>query len=243
MLSSLCLVAAAAVVTAPPAIPVNHVKLTRAKAGAYEAEAVYPQFHPKTPVLMLANRDLTEKVKSSFDEFTKSADEFVKDMGNPSHPWEMSLTSTVSMVDANLVSVVTWNYSFSGGAHPNTVADSYTYGLVGGKAQRLTLADILVPGQTPKQFGDEVVLPLLNEQKMKRAGDTLDTIALDSLKYFIVSRTHLTWVFSAYVVGPYVEGEYTVKVPIESVRDRLNVNGPLKPILAAADPQMPARPR
>ena len=148
--------------------------------------------------------------------------------------WEYELNCDVSYKAPNLISLVTTTNSFAGGAHPNTYMKSYVFGLVNGKAKLLRLSDIVKKGIKAQYVIDYVGKPALLKEKQGKSSDLeLDPgweIPNKIWSQFTVDKSGLTWNFSPYDVGSYAEGPYIVPLPWASMKEYVDLNGPLKPL-------------
>lgn len=205
---------------------------------------VTPFFASNNPLALLANQEIKPDFTKDRDEFVKNYLEYVRDPGvRPQAPWEMTVSPTVSLADSRLVSVVMEHYWYSGGAHPNTRSTMYNYGFVGNQATRLTLDKILNKGVSVEWFMNKVVLPDLNEIKRKRDMDELDGLDPVLAHNFYLSKGGITFLFSRYDVGAYVEGEYLVKLPWNRVDKYFDQNKTVNFLFTEPDRLRPTRPR
>src|SRR5262245_37694604 len=112
-----------------------------AKKGVWTAKAIYPIFHKGTPVNDAASAAFREAAKTYYDEFMTAAH------SNPQRvSYELDVKPTIALNNGHLISGYYTAFSFTGGAHPNTVFKTITVGMVNGKPKILTSADILVGG-------------------------------------------------------------------------------------------------
>lgn len=207
-------------------------------------KVVTPFFVGNNPLGLLANQEIRADYAKDRDEFVKNYKDFVREPGvRPTAPWETSATPNVSLSDSRLISVVMEHFWYSGGAHPNTRYTTYNYGFVGNQATRLTLDKILNKGVSPAWFLNEVVLPDLNEIKKTRGLDPLDGIDPVLAQSFYLSKGGLTFLFSAYDVGAYYEGAYTVKIPWARIDKYFDQNKTVNFLFTEPDRTRPTRPR
>lgn len=203
-------------------------KLAQAKRGFYEATSSYPVFAGASEVAHLANAEIAKKARADFDRFVRDSKQEAR-FGRPANPWGYESKTVVALATDSLVSVYLDRYEYSGGAHPNTFQAPLNFGIVAGRAKRLTLRDVVKPG-TEVTVLQQVVRARLNAAKKTRGGDPVDSIEKDLGDSFVVTRAGMTWLFPAYSVGPYAEGSYEVKIPWSDLSPYLVADGPLSSV-------------
>lgn len=220
-----------AILGQPSASPVRSV-LAKVP-GMYEVEAKYPVLRGTSAVVKLANATL----KADAERFVKTAvqelnSEFLpKGSQRPPNPYGYSLTSEVKYLGPDLVSVVSFAYSYTGGAHPNHYYVTSNFGLVGGKAKKLNIGDLFRPKFA---FLNEITTNVMPELVRREAG-WVESGAITEIDYpraniFSVDKKGVTFYFEAYSVGSYAEGDYVVSVPFTEFTG-LDKAGPLRPLL------------
>jgi len=179
----------------------------------------YPRFMGKSKLEEFANTTILKKLGTAEEEFLGAVQGFDE---IPTTPWEIDITGIVSLKSPTLISVLLEHYEFTGGAHPNGFTHSINVALINNKPQSITLKHIVAPGKSTSAIIDGLVKPKLNEQKMARVNEPLSEFPADAESKFIVSKNGLTFLFDKYSVGPYVEGEYIVKLNWNELKGLIN---------------------
>lgn len=203
-------------------------RLSSVQKGRWDAKASYPAFGGTSAVAKLANSTLAGDAKKMFDEFVKDAragGQIQRELGVE---YAFELSTVIGVATTDFISVFFDGYFFTGGAHPNTNQMPYTFGMVGGKAKRLGLADLVTSKAAVGDVMNKVVRPRLNAAKKERGGDPIDKFDPGLENSFVVTKAGLTWLFPPYAVGPYAEGGYQVKVPFADLAPYLRSGGVLK---------------
>lgn len=196
------------------------------KKNRWEAKARFPQFQGTSAVVKLANANISKVARADLADFLKYAKE-PRPAGMPSS-WEFDSESEVAYTSASLISLNLRTYNYSGGAHPNTSFTLLNYGIVGGRAKRLQLSDVVL---RPKDLMGGLVLEKLNAVKKSRDIEALTSIDAEYANAFLVTRSGITWMFQPYAVGAYVEGAYEIKCSWAELAGYVRPNGPLKELV------------
>lgn len=194
------------------------------KGPRLTATAHYPVFG-SSPVQQMASRTIEGAVKNVFSEIMRIA----KEPAPPGHPYKNELTwdAQVGVNFADLVSVRTTHFEYTGGAHPNTYQKTYNFAMVNGKAMRLMLRDILRKDLSPLDWANEVVLRGLNKAKEARDIESFGYLDASLVNSFYITERGIVWVFQHYAVGSYAEGPYEVEVQWPALRNAVDPKGPV----------------
>jgi len=140
----------------------------------------------------------------------------------------------VAYADARLVSLLTTNYMDAGGAHPNTVFTSEVFAMDGEKPRLISLDDLFTPGSGYLNALFARVTTDIKRQKKARgvSQEIWDTFTTKDLNVYTLSPRSITFVFSPYVAGAYVEGVYDVTIPYTEIARFINPDGPLARFVA-----------
>ncbi len=187
----------------------------------FSLKFTYPYFLGKSKLEEFANKAVRKPLDTAEKEFIDATKELTE---TPTSPWELEIKGTVSLQTSKLISVLYERYEYAGGAHPNTFTHCVNVGLINGKPQMISLKDILAPGVNSSMVIDGLVKPNLAKQKLARVNEPLTDFPDNSEVHFIISKNGLTFPFDKYTVGPYVEGEYIVKLTWKDLKGKINTN-------------------
>jgi hypothetical protein len=134
------------------------------------------------------------------------------------------VTWRVAAETPRLLSLVRDEYTFAGGAHPNSASTALLFDKRAGRE-----VDALVPTASAKLDG--ALCDALKRAKAERGGVELDGDTWTCPKWKDAQAAlapgardkaaGLTFLFSPYEVGPYAEGGYEVTLPAATFRDAL----------------------
>ncbi len=208
----------------------SNLTISKVKKGYWTASASYPKFQSGSAISRLANHDIAEFSAHTIHEW---ATDITKDMEKPTDPWAEDSTTTVVLARPDLISLEVALYSDSGGAHPNTQLITSNFGMVKGKAKKLTLADLFKRGTNPLPLVSKIVMAKLKEKNASwiENGD-VKALDLKSGDEFVIATDRLTYIFSPYEMGSYAEGSYIIDVPFAALGAKLDPSGPLKELLS-----------
>lgn len=184
----------------------------------YEVEISYPRFGHAA-----VDRQIEEWVRAIAKE-SKPGDG--DDPGVPSN-WSVELGYEVKRADAQMIVVAFQNYSYTGGAHPNTSTETFNF---------------LMPEGRRVEFGE-----LFSQRGIRRVSDISiarlkedlggpDGIGdMDWIKRgagpnarnfssFELLPRELFITFDAYQVAPYAAGPQEVRIPLSDLRDVMRPN-------------------
>jgi hypothetical protein len=214
--------------TAAAAPQVRWLTLKSSRPGLYDIRARYPELKGPGPVTALANREFRSEAESEAGSVRQAALGDRKLGAQRFGPYELRLSTHLSVVDDELVTGYLASDSFTGGAHGNAHYLPLNFGIVGGRAVKLRLKDLLRPEVDPVRFYSDATLPGLNQQKRAREASPVDEVPPQLVDRFVITRAGITWIFAPYDVGAYAEGAYFVKVPWEQMEGSLRTAGPLQ---------------
>lgn len=184
----------------------------------------YPVFLGHGSFVKDVNRSVYKFIEKYVTDFERGAREFQRDMpGRPTADWELDINFTVSISSEGLISLLIQQFDYSGGAHPNSFDDCLNYQNRGGRAYKLQFSDLLRNGKSTSDFVSAFILPEVNRQKISRQVETIDSIDPKLMDHFVITPAGLAFMFNKYDVGPYVEGEYMVKLRWSQVGDWLEL--------------------
>lgn len=132
--------------------------------------------------------------------------------------WERQVDYKVVHEDADYVSVVFTDYSFTGGAHGNTGYHTFVFMRQPAGWQEVALADLLLPGPEPLDRLSDLLVEELKKKgaALVKAG-TIKAFGHEQLRCFAATPKALTFYFAPYEVGPYSDGSYEAAVALDAL--------------------------
>jgi hypothetical protein len=138
--------------------------------------------------------------------------------------WQVEKRMIVLHRDARLLSVRLDETSYTGGAHPNSLADLATFDLASGR--RITLDDVLLPDALPQltgaagsAFRETRAVPA--DRSLREAGFWFEGDVFSLPDRWAIVGEGLAFHFDAYEVAPYAAGPTDFVVPWSALRGAL----------------------
>lgn len=232
LLVALCWPAAAA----PKADATINTRAIEASVTIDPALKAYRGLYPR--LLAQGKRDMAKRRASADRDYRSEPDLF---RGGRNYAFDR--TYEKRSVIQGYVSILRRDYSYSGGAHPNSVVDTLLWDTRAGKfiSIRPFFDETATNGPTMRTLANAVRAAVVAAKTARGippdvANDPtwLDGIKPDLTKIGGVAlapstardkSSGLLFYLSPYAVGPYVEGSYTVFVPWTAFKDRLSRAG------------------
>jgi len=230
----------ATLVRSPSVIIINEM-LTAAITIALQSHSVpAKKVHEKTPqyevTLTIPALPSAEASKTIEDWARKYADEwknFIKDdTSERPNPYAYEVSPLKTFKHGNFVSQSMFLYQFSGGAHP--AHNTFVFNLLteGGEARKVETEEFFKKGVDPYKLLSPILINNLRKQKaawivegmytsfvktFREGNDGTTQLPIPSL-----SAKGMSFLFDAYAVGSYAEGDYKVFVPWSRVSKDLD---------------------
>jgi hypothetical protein len=169
-----------------------------------------------------------ELVASTIDPFIQSTtSEFFDIVGGAFSPapgpYALHITYEEFKHSDAVASLVFTIYMFTGGAHGNTLHQTFTFDLADGTL--ITLDDLFIDTEAAL----EVIYPIVEADLTATLGDMLDPQWLadgsgtnpDNYQNFALDADNLIFYFSPYQVAPYAAGTQVVSIPLSDLSNVL----------------------
>jgi hypothetical protein len=176
------------------------------------------------------NQAVTNLVAPRTGEFKKVADETAReeaaakqDAKSSLPPNSLSVSYDITAADKNFISVLFSFYEYLGGAHPNTITESFNYDL--NRNAPVSLADLFTPNSN--------YLKVISDYAIKEL-KKLDTVSgvengagpkIENFHSWNITPAGLKITFDPYQVGPYAAGPHEVVVPYSVLKPIIRQDG------------------
>ena len=173
-----------------------------------------------------------EKSNKSFDAMmTTFLDEyknFKKDFPNSAQHWKLERIATELYKDNNIFCIELFEYSYLGGAHPNSFRNFVNFNLANG--DELKLSDILIKGYTEQLnvIGEEIFRQTNEIEPTKdltEAGFWFDNNKFSLNNNFTIDDYGLTFYFNNYEITAYAFGPTELFIPYNRISDLIKPDG------------------
>jgi peptidoglycan-N-acetylglucosamine deacetylase len=176
------------------------------------------------------NQAVTNLVAPRTGEFMKVADETAReeaaanqDAKSSLPPNSLSVSYEVTAANKDFISVLFSFYEYLGGAHPNTITESFNYDL--NRNAPVSLADLFTPNSN--------YLKVISDYAIKEL-KKLDTVSgvengagpkIENFHSWNITPAGLKITFDPYQVGPYAAGAHEVVVPYSVLKPIIRQDG------------------
>lgn len=151
--------------------------------------------------------------KEAYEESKKHNFDFI--------PYEASESYTVTYNNGKLLSIPIVFYTYTGGAHGNTIQEPYNFNLETG--DKLTLKDIFKEGSNFKNIISEIIKSSIEENPDIYFDDAINTVNnLSDTQKFYITDDNLVIYYDLYEIAPYSSGIREFQVPLHSLSSELN---------------------
>lgn len=147
---------------------------------------------------------------------------------NPFSPLAFSLSYEINTDRGNILSITSYKYSFTGGAHPNSTQWSHIFDLK--NQQELALSDIL--NGTPAEISETVAAAFqkyldacqndISAEGIASIGERIKE-EIENVHFYVTDEA-LVLYFQPYQVGPYVLGCPTADIPFSGNENLFKLN-------------------
>lgn len=180
---------------------------------------------------------LESEGRTRIDDFVREGRQFAAD-GMLGWGWEMHEYVTLEGVASSYLSLLNHVYVYTGGAHPNSFFATYLLSLRPSGVTMLGIQDLFRTDSTWLKRITPLILEDLARQEAAwvTQGDVTELTPND-LAAFTLSADGLTFYFSPYAMGPYVQGSFEVILPYEALLGLAPAGGVLEAFGTAAPPR------
>lgn len=151
--------------------------------------------------------------KESFEESKSDNFKFI--------PYEAIEDYKVTFNNGKLLSVPITFYTYTGGAHGNTIKESYNFNLENG--DRLTLKDIFLNNSNYKDTLKQFIKTSIEENPdiyFDYATDVVDNLD-DSIPFYLTDNSLVIY-YGSYDIAPYSSGIREFEIPLFSLSSKFN---------------------
>jgi hypothetical protein len=171
-----------------------------------------------------SNESFEDMMMSFLDEYKN----FKKDFPKSAQHWKLERISTELFKSKNIFCIELFEYSYLGGAHPNSYRKFVNFNLSTG--DELTLTDILIKGYSKKLnvIGEEIFRQT-NEidpnKDLTEAGYWFDNNKFSVNNNFTIDEYGLTFYYNTYEITAYAFGPTEIFIPYNRISDLIKPDG------------------
>jgi hypothetical protein len=173
--------------------------------------AKYPVLVGDSPAIAAINSAVEADVKDNIASCKAEYADFITDIGDVSANWNIDITYEIKTLDENIVSMSVTDYSFLGGAHPNTTVHGITYSLDTG--EKLIADDFITDALTAGKDGVRLMVQADPEQYPFYDEEQFSLTDND----FYIEDNKLVFLVQAYEIAPYARGLVEYKIDLNGL--------------------------
>ena len=186
----------------------------------------------KTPIVNYSNKEIGKKINSilkgdiiSFkNQIEISAEESFKESKKHSFqfiPYEAIAIYETTFKNSKILSIPITFYTYTGGAHGNTIKEPYNFDLSTGNKIRLN--NIFKENFDYKPLLKEYIKSTIEEDPDIFFDDAMSVIdKLDNNQKFYITNENLVVYYDLYEIAPYSSGIIEFKIPLAELKPYLN---------------------
>ncbi len=180
-----------------------------------------PHIKVNVPVVTGGTGEAALKVMN--DDILKTTHDLMKAQSYPSPDIrEMDGTFEIKNNQRGVLSLSLLNYTFTGGAHGNTLQRSLTFDVENGRSYKL--GDLFKPGSNYRQRLDAIIQAQIKARNLPLLGD-YPGITED--QDFYIADKALVVYFPLYAIVPYAWGFPYFPISVYEIEDIIDEEGPL----------------
>jgi hypothetical protein len=170
------------------------------------------------------NKNFEVLMQNFIDEYNN----FKKEFPEAQQEWEIERKAVNNFSDDNILSCTFSEYSYLGGAHPNTFLTLTNFNLKSGEI--IDLPDILIDGY-PDELNN-IAEPIFRKEKeltvdinLTEAGFWFDDDKFSVSNNFAIGKDGLTFFYNSYEITAYAYGPTELFIPYKSIKKLIKPDG------------------
>jgi Protein of unknown function (DUF3298). len=180
-----------------------------------------PNIKVRVPVVSGGTNQAARKKMN--DDILKVVHELMKDQSYPNPDiQEMDGTFEVKNNQRGVLSLSLLNYTFTGGAHGNTLQKSLTFDVENGKSYKLS--ELFKPDSNYKKRLNDIIQAQIKARKLPLLGDYPGIS--DDQDFYIADKSLVVY-FPLYAIVPYAWGFPYFPISVYEIENIIDENGPL----------------
>ncbi len=129
--------------------------------------------------------------------------------------WQRKVDYRIAHAGRDYLSVAFTDYSFTGGAHGNTLYHTFLFVRFASAWREASLQDLLMPDPEALERLSRLLLDALGRKGAALVtSGSIKALSIEQMRAFTATPRALTFLFAPYEVGPYSDGTYEVALPL-----------------------------
>lgn len=156
---------------------------------------------------------IENSAKTSYQESKNQDFDFI--------PYEALADFTVNYINDKIISISVTFYTYTGGAHGNTIKESYNFSLETG--DKLSLNDLFLENSTYKTIIKDSIKSSIEENSDIYFDDAISVVdKLSNTQSYYLKDNSIVIYYGLYEIAPYSSGIREFEIPFSSLSSELN---------------------
>lgn len=190
-------------------------------------------------ILNLFINGLTDSIASVnieevMDRFINEYDAFIKEYSDYPQSWFIERTGKIVLNKANIISIDCTDYSYTGGAHPNTFVTFLNFNLENGN--QIKLKELIHPSHQNElnkiaESEFRVLKELKPDDDLGQAGFWFQNDQFTLNENFLITDSSLVFYYNNYEITAYAFGPTELVIPFSKIKNLIDKNSLLSPLM------------
>jgi len=215
----------------------SKIKIEFPQITNFENSAVMDKINQSIQSLFSTNENVnTDSINfdEEMDSFISDYEEFTKEFPESFQSWFIEKTGDVKLNRGNIFSIDYMEYSYTGGAHANSMIEFRNYNLSNG--DEITLDEIITPDKQKEltEIGEvefRKVKELAAEADLGQAGFWFENNKFYLNDNFLITDSSLVFYYNSYEITAYAFGPTELIIPFSKIKTLVDDKSLLKPLL------------
>jgi hypothetical protein len=202
-----------------------------------ENEAVKDKINNSVESLFSMNEGFTSdsvNINTEMESFIADYEEFISEFPDAFQSWFIERTSEVKLNKGNIFSIDFMEYSYTGGAHANTVVVFKNYNLSDG--EEITLDEIIWPDKQAEltKVGEtefRELKELTAEADLGQAGFWFENNEFFLNDNFLITDSSLVFYYNNYEITAFAFGPTELIIPFSKIKSLVDDKSLIKPLI------------
>lgn len=203
----------------------------------FENETIKDKINNSIESLFSMNEDFASDstdINAEMENFIADYEAFISEFPDAFQFWFIERTSEVKLNKGNILSIDFMEYSYTGGAHPNTVVIFKNYNLSNG--EEITLDEIISPDKQTEltKVGEaefRKLKELTSEADLGQAGFWFENNEFYLNDNFIITDSSLVFYYNNYEITAYAFGPTELTIPFSKIEPLIGEKSLLKGLI------------
>lgn len=203
----------------------------------FENEAVKDKINNSVESLFSMNENFTSDsvdINDEMEGFIADYEDFISEFPDSFQSWFIERTGEVKLNKGNIFSIDFMEYSYTGGAHANTIVVFKNYNLSNG--EEITLDEIISPNKQNEltKIGEEEfreLKELTQEADLGQAGFWFENNEFYLNDNFLITDSTLVFYYNNYEITAYAFGPTELIIPFTKIKSLVNDKSLINPLI------------